>query len=69
MDIKTKLTMLRACAATVITEMEGSRNLGVAIIKNFMRLGCAKIATLTIITEKEESSLEKYMEKKKNNQV
>lgn len=56
----TNLTMPRVCAAIVIIEMEESRNLGVAITRNFMLLECVRIATLTITTEKGEKSLVKY---------
>lgn len=67
--MRTNLTMQKECAATVITETGGSRNLGAAITRNFMLLACAKIATLTITTGREERSLVNYREKKRRSQV
>ena len=69
MDIRTNLTMPRACAATATTEMEELRSLGAATMRNFMLLGCARIATSTITTEKGEKNQVNCRGKKKNSQL
>ena len=46
------LTMPRECVITVIIEMEGVKNLGSVLTKNYMLGECAKTVILTIIIAK-----------------
>ena len=54
MDIKIKNTMPRECAAIAIINMEELKNHGIVLMKSYMQMECAKIATLILITEKGE---------------
>ena len=46
--------MPRECAAIAIINMEELKNHGIVLMKSYMQMECAKIATLILITEKGE---------------
>lgn len=59
MDILINLTTQKECVTTAIIAVEGTKNLGGANMKNYMRLGYAKIVTLTTIIARKGFSLDR----------